>query len=105
MENAQFLDKLLSARSLRGYTPLEELESQLDGERIKSGQDFEGFPEAAIDCLAALRDTRTLDLVERRRLALGCTCSEDPVPIPSILLLRADLRFQKPVWMDTSHIE
>lgn len=71
------------ARNMEGYTPLEELESNLETKRtgrdrgmmaLGTSDNFHGFPPEAISCLAALRGLGNPSPVQYAQLKFGCTC-------------------------------
>jgi hypothetical protein len=77
--------KLSSARDVQGYTPLEELESQLESKRnttergemtVVISDKFRGHSAEAIGCLAALRKVTNPSAIQYLRLKYGCTCGE-----------------------------
>jgi GNAT superfamily N-acetyltransferase len=76
-------DTLRSARDVNGNTPLEQLESKLDIKRTRRehgmltvdiSDNFPGFTDEVIDCIAALRRIKDPSPIERARLKFGCTC-------------------------------
>ncbi|KAF4630252.1 hypothetical protein G7Y89_g7883 [Cudoniella acicularis] len=71
------------ARNVKGYTPIEELESDLETKRTRRNHgmmtvdisdNFSGFAPEAISCLAALRSLGNLSQIQCARLKFGCTC-------------------------------
>lgn len=71
------------ARNVKGYTPIEELESDLETKRtrrnhgmmiIDISDNFSGFAPEAISCLAALRSLGNLSQIQYAQLKFGCTC-------------------------------
>lgn len=101
-----------STRNLQGCTPLETLENALEthraqrahitGTRVDISDRFNGFPEEAVACLAALwemGDAHDLLPVEKARLTYGCSCGECLEGFMSPLMLKA-LLFQAEVTYD-----
>ncbi|CZR56632.1 uncharacterized protein PAC_06521 [Phialocephala subalpina] len=83
LENANEGQTLSLARTTEGYTPQEELESQLESKRTRRehgmltvdiSNNFLGFPSEAIGCLAALRAVNNPSELEYARMKFGCTC-------------------------------
>lgn len=83
LQNADEGQVLSSARDIKGYTPLEELESHLESKRtaeelgsmtICRSDMFVGFPKSAIECIAALRGDEISSRIQFERLKFGCTC-------------------------------
>ena len=71
------------AKNVKGYTPIEELESDLETKRTRRAHgmmtvdisdDFSGFAPEATSCLAALRSSGNLSQIQYARLKFGCTC-------------------------------
>jgi GNAT superfamily N-acetyltransferase len=71
------------ARNVKGYTPIEELESDLETKRTRRNygmmtvdisDNFSGFAPEAISCLAALRSLGNLSQIQYAQLKFGCTC-------------------------------
>lgn len=85
LENADEDQVLSSGRNENGYTPLEQLQSDLESIRTKRevgtmivcmSDQFCGFPEQAIDCLVALQSIKTPTNIQLLQLKYGCTCGE-----------------------------
>jgi len=83
LEHSNEGQKLNSARNAKGYTPLEELESQLESKRttkehgmltVDISDQFHGFSPDAIGCLAAFRLLSNPSQIQYARLKFGCTC-------------------------------
>ncbi|EPE26563.1 hypothetical protein GLAREA_02476 [Glarea lozoyensis ATCC 20868] len=71
------------ARNVKGYTPIEQLESELETKRTRRthgmmtvdiSDNFSGFAPEATSCLAALRSSGNLSRIQLARLKFGCTC-------------------------------
>ena len=71
------------ARNVKGYTPIEKLESDLETKRTRRthgmmtvdiSDNFSGFAPEATSCLAALRNSGNLSQIQYARLKFGCTC-------------------------------
>ncbi|KAH8589032.1 hypothetical protein B0O99DRAFT_637908 [Bisporella sp. PMI_857] len=71
------------ARNVKGYTPIEELESDLETKRTRRhhgmltvdiSDNFSGFAPEAISCLAALRSLNNPSQIQYAQLKFGCTC-------------------------------
>jgi hypothetical protein len=71
------------ARNVKGYTPVEELESDLEAKRtsldhgmmiVDISDNFSGFAPQAISCLAALRSLGDLSQIQYAQLKFGCIC-------------------------------
>ncbi|CAG8960442.1 hypothetical protein HYFRA_00008161 [Hymenoscyphus fraxineus] len=96
MENIADSAGLSTARNVKGYTPFENLNSELDVKRTRAyrgmrlcdvSDQFIGHPEEAVQCLAALSKLPTINstlpsvtvkrMVDHRsRLKFGCTCGD-----------------------------
>lgn len=95
------------ARNVEGYTPLEELESNLETKRtgrdrrvmaLETSDNFNGFAPEAISCLAALRGLGNPSQGQYAQLKFGCTCGSciDGFLSPRMrfaLLCRAELTY------------
>ncbi|RDW77547.1 hypothetical protein BP6252_05600 [Coleophoma cylindrospora] len=74
---------LRTARNARGYTPLEQLVANLDDKRIRTqrgfltvvlSDEFLGYPDEAIACIASLRGIGEITYEDKCRIKYGCTC-------------------------------
>ncbi|EHL00977.1 hypothetical protein M7I_3095 [Glarea lozoyensis 74030] len=77
------------ARNVKGYTPIEQLESELETKRTRRthgmmtvdiSDNFSGFAPEATSCLAALRSSGNLSRIQLARLKFGCTCGSNRPP-------------------------
>jgi GNAT superfamily N-acetyltransferase len=85
LQNADEGHVLSSARSIEGYTPLEQLESLLETKRttlehglmtVCISDRFTGFGVEAVACPAALHGITSPTDVQLARLRFGCTCGK-----------------------------
>lgn len=73
------------ARNVKGYTPIEKLETDLETERTRRHQgmmtvdiseSFSGYAPEAIGCLVALRRLSNPSQIQCAQLKFGCTCGK-----------------------------
>jgi GNAT superfamily N-acetyltransferase len=88
LKNVDTNKRLSSARTLKGLTPLEQLQDELETKRtqaemgvrtVDNSDNFTGFVPGAVSCLAALKKTENnekIDAIGHLRLKYGCTCGQ-----------------------------
>lgn len=84
IENVDKDESLSQARNLKGYTPLEVIQSALESSRtsieygmmtICMSDDFRGFGTSSVSCLSILKKLENPTPVQLLRLKYGCTCN------------------------------